>query len=60
MCCAPPRRAIEAYLAAVNINVALPASWQALQVLFRSAGRTADADTAASHVATLAKLPRRS
>ena len=52
-----PGAAIEAYLAAVNINVALPASWQALQVLFRSAGRTADADTAAAHVATLAKLP---
>ncbi len=52
-----PAAAIEAYLAAVNINVALPASWQALQVLFRSAGRTADADTAASHVTTLAKLP---
>jgi tetratricopeptide (TPR) repeat protein len=52
-----PAAAIEAYLAAVNINVALPASWQALQVLFRSAGRAADADTAASHVATLAKLP---
>ncbi len=52
-----PAAAIEAYLAAVNINVALPASWQALQVLFRSSGRAADADTAASHVATLAKLP---
>ncbi len=52
-----PTAAIEAYLAAVNINVALPASWQALQVLFRSAGRTADADTAASHVAKLATLP---
>jgi tetratricopeptide (TPR) repeat protein len=52
-----PGAAIEAYLAAVNINVALPASWQALQVLFRSAGRADDADTAASHVATLAKLP---
>jgi tetratricopeptide (TPR) repeat protein len=52
-----PGAAMEAYLAAVNINVALPASWQALQVLFRSAGRAADADTAAAHVATLAKLP---
>ena len=50
----PPSRRIWR---AVNINVALPASWQALQVLFRSAGRAADADTAASHVATLAKLP---
>ena len=52
-----PGAAMEAYLAAVNINVALPASWQALQVLFRSTGRATDADTAAAHVATLAKLP---
>jgi len=52
---APP--AIEAFLAAVNINPALPASWSRLEVLFRMAGRAQDAETAAGHVATLAKLP---
>jgi tetratricopeptide (TPR) repeat protein len=52
-----PAAAIEAYLAAVHINAALPASWRALEVLFRSAGRSADAATAAAHVAKLASLP---
>ena len=50
-------RAIEAYLHAVNINPALPASWSKLEILFRMAGRHEDAATAAGHVATLAKLP---
>jgi tetratricopeptide (TPR) repeat protein len=49
--------AIEAFLRAVNINPALPASWNALTVLFRIAGRKAEADVAASHVETLSKLP---
>src|ERR1700733_192119 len=52
-----PLAAIAAYLRAVNLNPALPASWQALQVLFQSAGRTAEAETAAAHVTTLASLP---
>ncbi len=39
------------------MNPALPASWKALEVLFRSAGRAEDARTAASHVAKLATLP---
>jgi tetratricopeptide (TPR) repeat protein len=52
-----PRAAIAAYLQAVNLNPALPASWQALQILFRSTGQVADADTAAAHVAKLASLP---
>jgi tetratricopeptide (TPR) repeat protein len=52
-----PAAAIDAYLRAVNLNPALPASWQALQMLFRSAGHHEDAATAASHVATLARLP---
>ncbi len=52
-----PNAAIEAYLTAVNINAALPASWNALQILFRSAGRTAEAQMAAAHVAKLASLP---
>jgi tetratricopeptide (TPR) repeat protein len=49
--------AIEAYLRAVNINVALPASWKALQDLFRAAGRTEESKTAAAQVAKLASLP---
>jgi tetratricopeptide (TPR) repeat protein len=50
-------RAIEAFLTAVNLNAALPASWRALQALYRMTGQTENAETAASHVATLAKLP---
>jgi tetratricopeptide (TPR) repeat protein len=49
--------AIAAYLRAVNLNHALPASWSALQKLLRMAGRATDAEMAASHVAALAKLP---
>jgi tetratricopeptide (TPR) repeat protein len=52
-----PAAATEAYLRAVTLNAALPASWKALQVLFRSAGQTADAETAAGHVVKLASLP---
>jgi tetratricopeptide (TPR) repeat protein len=52
-----PGGAIDAYLRAVNLNPALPASWKALQVLLRSAGRPEDAETAAAHVAKLASLP---
>ena len=50
-------RAIEAYLTAVNINPALPASWSKLQVLYRLTRQPEDAQRAAGHVATLAKLP---
>ena len=50
-------RAIDAYLTAVNRNPAMPASWSKLQVLFRMAGQTTDAEMAAGHVAALAKLP---
>jgi tetratricopeptide (TPR) repeat protein len=49
--------AIQAFLRAVNLNPALPASWHALQTLFRMTGQAANADTAAAHVSTLAKLP---
>ncbi len=49
--------AIEAFLRAVNINPALPASWNALKTLFKITGRTADADLAGQHVAKLATLP---
>ncbi|HEY3852301.1 MAG TPA: hypothetical protein VGL87_15090, partial [Steroidobacteraceae bacterium] len=49
--------AIEAFLRAVNINPALPASWSALKVLFKIAGRKAESEVAAAHVETLSKLP---
>ncbi len=49
--------AIEAFLRAVNLNPSLPASWHALEVLFRMTGRTADAEHAAGQVAKLAGLP---
>jgi tetratricopeptide (TPR) repeat protein len=52
-----PGAAMDAYLKAVNMNPALPASWKALQVLFRAAGQPAEAETAAQHVEILAKLP---
>ena len=52
-----PAAALDAYLHAVSLNPALPASWKALNLLFRSAGRDADARTAASHVEILTKLP---
>src|SRR6266436_10087181 len=50
-------RAIEAFLSAVNINPALPASWRTLQTLYRMTGQTENAEMAAAHVATLAQLP---
>jgi tetratricopeptide (TPR) repeat protein len=50
-------RAIEAFLNAVNINPALPASWRTLQTLYRMSGQAENADTAAAHVTTLEKLP---
>jgi tetratricopeptide (TPR) repeat protein len=50
--------AIEAFLAAVNRNNALPASWGMLEGLYRMTGDEANARTAASHVATLRSLPR--
>jgi predicted Zn-dependent protease len=49
--------ATQAFLRAVNLNPSLPASWKALQILFRMQGRAAEADNAAGHVATLAALP---
>jgi tetratricopeptide (TPR) repeat protein len=49
--------AIDAFLQAVNINVALPASWRMLEGLYRMTGQTENAATAGSHVATLEKLP---
>jgi predicted Zn-dependent protease len=49
--------AIAAFLRAVNLNPSLPASWNALAMLFRMAGRQADADHAAAQVARLSALP---
>jgi tetratricopeptide (TPR) repeat protein len=51
-----PEAALEAYLQAVNLNPALPASWEALRVLFRACGEMAESETAASHVAKLKTL----
>jgi predicted Zn-dependent protease len=49
--------AIDALLRAVNINPALPASWNMLERLYRLTGDADKADTAAAHVATLKGLP---
>jgi tetratricopeptide (TPR) repeat protein len=50
-------RAIDAFLRGVNLNPALPASWNMLQGLYRMTGDDKNAATAAQHVATLNKLP---
>ena len=50
-------RAIEAFLNAVNINPALPASWRTLQSLYRMTGQTDNAVMAAAHVLKLSELP---
>jgi tetratricopeptide (TPR) repeat protein len=50
-------RAIDAFLRAVNINPALPASWSMLEGLYRMTGDAQNAATAAQHVATLKRLP---
>ena len=50
-------QAIDAFLRAVNLNSALPASWRTLETLYRMTGQAENAGTAAAHVATLAKLP---
>jgi predicted Zn-dependent protease len=49
--------AIAAFEQAVMLNSSLPASWQALEVLYRMTGQTADADSAAANIARLAALP---
>jgi tetratricopeptide (TPR) repeat protein len=48
--------AIEAFLQAVNINPALPASWRKLQSLYQLNGDAKNERLAAEHVATLARL----
>src|SRR5882757_7441685 len=52
-----PESAIQAFLRAVNLNPSLPASWSALQVLFRMTGQRTDAEYAAGEAAKLANLP---
>ena len=49
--------AITAFEHATRLNPALPASWKALQTLYRMSGRAADAEIAAQHVDKLASLP---
>ena len=51
------QQAIEAFEWAIRYNPALPASWQALERLYRIVGRTQDATNAGNHVAKLASLP---
>jgi tetratricopeptide (TPR) repeat protein len=50
-------KAIEAFLRAVNINHAMPGSWAMLDGLYRLTGQADNAAMAASHVATLKKIP---
>jgi tetratricopeptide (TPR) repeat protein len=50
-------RAIAAFLNAVNINPALPASWRTLHSLYRMTGQAENAEMAAGHVAALERLP---
>lgn len=50
-------RAIDAFLCAVNLNPALPASWRTLQSLYRMIGDEENGKMAAAHVARLAELP---
>jgi len=49
--------AIEAYERAVTMSPALPASWRALQTLYRMTGRRAEAEKADAQVKNLAALP---
>jgi tetratricopeptide (TPR) repeat protein len=49
-------RAIGAFLQAVHINPALPASWRKLQALYQMAGDLGNERLAKEHVATLARL----
>ncbi len=51
-------QAIEAFLQAVHINHALPGSWGMLERLYRMTGEADNASMAASHVATLRKVPQ--
>jgi tetratricopeptide (TPR) repeat protein len=51
-------KAIQAFLQAVTINPALPASWSMLEGLYRMCGDADNAGMAAAHVAKLKTLPQ--
>ena len=51
------RNAIDAFWQAVNINAALPASWQMLHTLYRGIGDEENAARIADRLATLRNLP---
>ena len=51
-------RALQAFLQAVGINPALPASWGMLEGLYRMCGDADNAGRAAAHVAKLKTLPQ--
>jgi tetratricopeptide (TPR) repeat protein len=50
-------QAIQAFLEAVNLNHALPASWRMLEGLYRMTGQADSMAMSAAHVATLRNLP---
>jgi tetratricopeptide (TPR) repeat protein len=50
-------QAIQAFLEAVNLNHALPASWRMLEGLYRMTGQADNMAMSAAHVATLRNLP---
>jgi predicted Zn-dependent protease len=50
-------RAIDAFLTAVNINPALPASWRVLHSLYQMTAQPENAAMAAGHMEALANLP---
>jgi tetratricopeptide (TPR) repeat protein len=50
-------QAIQAFLEAVNLNHALPASWRMLEGLYRMTGKGDNMAMSAAHVATLRNLP---
>jgi tetratricopeptide (TPR) repeat protein len=52
-----PTAALEAFSRAVTLNAALPGSWKALQLLFRSVGLMEDADKAAAQLLRFESLP---
>jgi predicted Zn-dependent protease len=49
--------AVEAFERAVKLSPSLIASWRALETLYQSTGKTAEARNAAAQLANLAKLP---
>ena len=49
--------AIDAFSRAVHLNPALPASWAALETLYRMTGQAENSKIAGEHVATLRRLP---